>query len=51
MIREIQRLGWLDEKRNPAARNWIRAQLQGKMGKDYSFDVSSLLMGQPMHRS
>lgn len=38
MIREIQRLGWLDEKRNPAARNWIRAQLQGKMGKDYSFD-------------
>ncbi|KAG2117721.1 phospholipid methyltransferase-domain-containing protein [Suillus clintonianus] len=38
MVREIQRLGWLDEKRNPAARNWIRAQLQGKMGKDYSFD-------------
>lgn len=44
MVREIQRLGWLDEKRNPAARKWIRAQLQGKMGKDYSFDVSSLLM-------
>ncbi|OAX36929.1 hypothetical protein K503DRAFT_268559 [Rhizopogon vinicolor AM-OR11-026] len=38
MVREVQRLGWLDEKRNPAARHWIRAQLQGKMGKDYSFD-------------
>lgn len=45
MVREVQRLGWLDEKRNPAARNWIRAQLQGKMGKDYSFDVRK----QPMH--
>lgn len=43
MVREVQRLGWLDENRNPAARNWIRAQLQGKMGKDYSFDVSNLL--------
>jgi hypothetical protein len=44
MVREVQRLGWLDEKRNPAARGWIRAQLQGKMGKDYSFDVSNLLV-------
>ena len=42
MVREVQRLGWLDEKRNPAVRDWIRAQLQGKMGKDYSFDVSNL---------
>jgi phosphatidylethanolamine N-methyltransferase len=44
MVREVQRLGWLDENRNPAARDWIRAQLQGKMGKDYSFDVSNLLI-------
>ncbi|KDR78306.1 hypothetical protein GALMADRAFT_245423 [Galerina marginata CBS 339.88] len=36
--REVQRLGWLDEKRCPGVRNWIRKQLVGKMGKDYSFD-------------
>lgn len=42
VVREIQRLGWLDEKRRPAVRNWIRAQLVGKMGKDYSFDVCVL---------
>lgn len=39
MVKEVQRLGWLDETRCPRARNWIRAQLVGKMGKDYSFDV------------
>lgn len=39
VVREVQRLGWFDEKRRPAVRNWIRAQLVGKMGKDYSFDV------------
>ncbi|KAH9922238.1 phosphatidylethanolamine N-methyltransferase [Fomitopsis serialis] len=38
IVREVQRLGWLDEKRMPAMRNWIRQQLAGKMGKDYSFD-------------
>jgi len=37
--KEVQRLGWLDESRRPAVRAWIRAQLVGKMGKDYSFDV------------
>jgi hypothetical protein len=40
VVREVQRLGWLDEKRHPAVRNWIRKQLADKMGKDYSFDVS-----------
>ena len=40
IVREIQRLGWLDEKRKPAVRNWIRKQLVDKMGKDYTFDVS-----------
>lgn len=39
IVREVQRLGWLDEKRRPAVRNWVRQQLAGKMGKDYSFDV------------
>ncbi|KAI0076990.1 phosphatidylethanolamine N-methyltransferase [Panus rudis PR-1116 ss-1] len=38
IVREIQKLGWLDEARQPTVRNWIRKQLQGKMGKDYSFD-------------
>lgn len=39
IVREVQRLGWLDEQRKPAVRNWIRKQLANKMGKDYSFDV------------
>ncbi|KAJ7607468.1 phosphatidylethanolamine N-methyltransferase [Roridomyces roridus] len=38
IVREVQRLGWLDPERRPAVRNWIKAQLVGKMGKDYSFD-------------
>ncbi|KAG6896502.1 phosphatidylethanolamine N-methyltransferase [Termitomyces sp. T32_za158] len=38
IVREIQRLGWLDASRHPKVRNWIRDQLQGKMGKDYDFD-------------
>ncbi|KAK7448497.1 phosphatidylethanolamine N-methyltransferase [Stygiomarasmius scandens] len=38
IVREVQKRGWLDEKRRPAVRNWIRDQLAGKMGKDYSFD-------------
>ncbi|KAJ6554459.1 phosphatidylethanolamine N-methyltransferase [Mycena capillaripes] len=38
IVREVQKLGWLDPNRRPAVRNWIKAQLVGKMGKDYSFD-------------
>ncbi|KAI0633043.1 phosphatidylethanolamine N-methyltransferase [Trametes polyzona] len=38
IVREVQRLGWLDEKRKPEVRQWIKKQLAGKMGKDYSFD-------------
>lgn len=41
IVREVQRLGWLDTKRRPAVRNWIKQQLVGKMGRDYSFDVST----------
>lgn len=41
IVREVQRLGWLDEKTHPDIRNWIKQQLVDKMGKDYSFDVSS----------
>ena len=42
IVREVQRLGWLDEKRKPAVRKWVRKQLADKMGKDYSFDVGRL---------
>ncbi|KAJ7042973.1 phosphatidylethanolamine N-methyltransferase [Mycena alexandri] len=38
IVREVQKLGWLDPSRRPRVRNWIKAQLVGKMGKDYSFD-------------
>ncbi|KAM6490993.1 phosphatidylethanolamine N-methyltransferase [Amanita muscaria] len=38
IVKEVQRLAWLDEDRCPRVRNWIRDQLAGKMGKDYSFD-------------
>ncbi|GJJ14041.1 hypothetical protein Clacol_008298 [Clathrus columnatus] len=38
IVREVQRRAWLDEKKRPLMRSWIRSQLQGKMGKDYSFD-------------
>ena len=39
IVKEVQRLGWLDKKQRPEVRNWIGKQLAGKMGKDYSFDV------------
>lgn len=39
IVREVHRLGWLDPKRRPEVRNWVKKQLVGKMGKDYSFDV------------
>ncbi|KAJ7123762.1 phospholipid methyltransferase-domain-containing protein, partial [Mycena epipterygia] len=38
IVREVQKLGWLDPSRRPHVRSWIKAQLVGKMGKDYSFD-------------
>ena len=41
IVREVQRLGWLDEKRHPKVRAWIRRELADKMGGDYSFDVST----------
>lgn len=45
IVREVQRLGWLDESREPAIRAWIKKQLAGKMGKDYSFDVRPAFYG------
>jgi len=40
IVRKVRRLGWLDAQRHPAIRDWIKRQLAGKMGGDYSFDVS-----------
>lgn len=41
IVREVKARGWLDPKRRPAVYEWIRNELRNKMGKDYSFDVSS----------
>jgi phosphatidylethanolamine N-methyltransferase len=41
IVRTVHKLGWLDQERRPLVRAWIRKQLVGKMGKDYSFDVGS----------
>ncbi|KAJ7054689.1 phosphatidylethanolamine N-methyltransferase [Mycena amicta] len=38
IVREVQRRGWLDADRSPGMRAWIKKQLVGKMGEDYSFD-------------
>lgn len=38
IVREVQRRGWLDQEKRPLVREWIRRQLVGKMGKDYSFN-------------
>ena len=43
IVRAVHKLGWLDQERRPLVRAWIRKQLVGKMGKDYSFDVRSLI--------
>ena len=48
IVKTVERFGWLDEKRRPEARAWIRRQLVGKMGKDYSFDVR-LFTTWPIH--
>lgn len=45
IVREVQKRGWLDAEKRPRMRSWIRDQLVGKMGKDYSFDVCVALIG------
>lgn len=39
IVRLVRGRGWLDTDRRPAVREWIRRQLEGKMGRDYKFDV------------
>ena len=49
IVREVQRRAWLDEEKRPRFRAWIKNQLQGRMGKDYSFDVSIYKQCLPFH--
>ncbi len=51
IVRTMHRLGWLDENRRPEVRAWIRKQLVGKMGKDYSFDVRRCSVSSPFAAS
>lgn len=39
IVKEIQRRGWLDPERRPKVWAWIGAELKGKMGSDYAFEV------------
>jgi len=39
IVREVQRRGWLDQEKRPLVRKWVKKQLVGKMGKDYTFNV------------
>ena len=50
IVREVQRLGWLDQDRKPEVRRWIKNQLAGKMGKDDSFDVRPISCRSHDHR-
>ena len=51
IVREVQRRGWLDQEKRPLVREWIKKQLVGKMGKDYSFDVRLPNLTGRCHRS
>lgn len=41
IVREVKKRGWMDKSRRPEVASWIQKQLEGKMGKDYDFDVSN----------
>jgi phosphatidylethanolamine N-methyltransferase len=42
IVNMVVKRGWFDQIRLPKVRAWLRKQLEGKMGKDYAFDVSVL---------
>jgi len=42
IVREVKKRGWMDKSRRPKVAAWIQKQLEGKMGKDYDFDVSTI---------
>lgn len=39
IVKTVQREGWFDLKRRPAAAKWVRSELKKKMGRDYDFEV------------
>jgi phosphatidylethanolamine N-methyltransferase len=41
IVKMVVKRGWFDQTLNPRVRAWLRRQLEGKMGKDYAFDVNS----------
>ncbi|GJN93924.1 hypothetical protein Rhopal_006983-T1 [Rhodotorula paludigena] len=38
IVKTVQREGWFDLKRRPAAAKWVRSELKKKMGRDYDFE-------------
>ncbi|GAA6002774.1 phosphatidylethanolamine N-methyltransferase [Rhodotorula paludigena] len=38
IVKIVQREGWFDLKRRPAAAKWVRSELKKKMGRDYDFE-------------
>lgn len=51
IVRQVQNRGWLDGQKRPKVRQWVCDQLSVKMGRDYGFEVSSLLLPRGLVRS
>lgn len=41
IVKTVVRKGWMDHARRPKVCDWIKGELQAKMGKDYDFNVRS----------
>ncbi|PWN52329.1 hypothetical protein IE53DRAFT_367294 [Violaceomyces palustris] len=39
IVKTVKKNGWMDEKRRPKVREWVKQQLVTKMEKDYNFDA------------
>lgn len=42
--------GWLDTERRPRVAAWARRQFEGKMGRDYDFEVCAVSAPRPSPR-
>lgn len=47
IVKMVVKRGWFDQNKRPKVRAWLRKQLEGKMGKDYAFDVSFAIIPAP----
>lgn len=45
IVRTVVKQGWMDAKRRPKVQQWIKGEMQAKMGKDYEFDVRRAFLG------